>query len=349
METARLTVIIPTFRRPGYLKKALQSVLDQDYTDFEVRVFDNASGDETSSVVAGFAQNDPRVQYHCHAANIGARANFLFGLRQVKTPFFCFLSDDDLMLQGFLAEAMQGFATHSLALFSGLQTLNIDENDRVWGIMGKTWPAGYYAGDSGIRAFCEHGHLIWTGVVFAADAKEDFAALMEKYEVVSDLAIEFSLALRGPFVVAARPGAAFRTHSSSYSQMSFNLVADQTAEMIDAVIHQTRFDVFRKAEIAKAVKNRLYPIVMGMWHQFIIANTEPGPALTYLAWVRDWRRKALMSIDRKMFVIGSIVRIASLTPISYRVLRRACALRYGKPPQGGVAEELEKLQLLLKP
>ena len=93
-----ITTIIPTYRRPKLLKRAIKSVLNQTYPHFQVCVYDNASEDETAEVVAEFAKKDPRVKYHCHPENIGAIKNFKYGLERVGTEYFSILLDDDLLL-----------------------------------------------------------------------------------------------------------------------------------------------------------------------------------------------------------------------------------------------------------
>ena len=61
-----ITTIIPTYRRPKLLQRAIRSVLNQTYPHFQVCIYDNASGDDTAAVVAEIAKGDPRVKYHCH-------------------------------------------------------------------------------------------------------------------------------------------------------------------------------------------------------------------------------------------------------------------------------------------
>ncbi len=67
-----ITTIIPTYRRPKLLRRAIKSVLNQTYPHFQVCVYDNASGDETALVVDEIAKADPRVKYYCHSENIGS-------------------------------------------------------------------------------------------------------------------------------------------------------------------------------------------------------------------------------------------------------------------------------------
>jgi len=115
-----ITTIIPTFRRPALLERAIQSVLSQGYPNSRVCVYDNASADDTKRTVTKIAQQDARVEYHCHSSNIGPWNNFKYGIGQVNTPYFHLLSDDDAILPGFFDAAMQGFSHYPNAgLFAG--------------------------------------------------------------------------------------------------------------------------------------------------------------------------------------------------------------------------------------
>ena len=86
----QITTVIPTYRRPKLLRRAIQSVLNQTYPHFLVCVYDNASGDETEEVVAEIAHRDSRVRYHRYPENIGLVRNFAYGAAQVVTPFLDF-------------------------------------------------------------------------------------------------------------------------------------------------------------------------------------------------------------------------------------------------------------------
>src|SRR5438105_3287010 len=68
---SRTSIVIPTYRRPGLLRRAVRSALAQTHSDLEVWVYDNASGDETEAVVAELAAVDARLHYHRHQHNLG--------------------------------------------------------------------------------------------------------------------------------------------------------------------------------------------------------------------------------------------------------------------------------------
>ena len=102
---ARLSVIVPTFNRVGYLGETIASVLTQDYRDFELVVADNASTDGTAALLDGVT--DPRLRHVRRAHNIGWRANFNQALDGADSEFVALVSDDDRLLPGALARAVR--------------------------------------------------------------------------------------------------------------------------------------------------------------------------------------------------------------------------------------------------
>jgi len=122
---------IPTYRRPHLLGRAIRSVLNQTYPNVRVRIYDNASGDETASVVAELARIDPRVEYHCHEENLGMLGNFASAIENIDTPYFTVLSDDDYYHPTFFAEAMKAFAQFPTAMFFSGVTVNVYDNGQI--------------------------------------------------------------------------------------------------------------------------------------------------------------------------------------------------------------------------
>src|SRR5208282_4791879 len=142
MNSGTVSILIPTYKRPNKLKRAITSVLSQTYADLKVIVCDNASGDETSEIAALFMQQDSRVRYYQQSENIGMNANFNFAVSKVETPFFALLADDDYYLPNFLMDAMHGFEKYPAAMFSVLEVPVInerDENNVLRRILDK-WP-----------------------------------------------------------------------------------------------------------------------------------------------------------------------------------------------------------------
>lgn len=92
----KVTIAIPTFRRPQMLRRALESVARQHYEPLEVIVADNATeGDEVGQVVDAFRARIPGLRYIRHEHNIGAVNNFRFCLAEATGEYFMWHADDD--------------------------------------------------------------------------------------------------------------------------------------------------------------------------------------------------------------------------------------------------------------
>ena len=98
-----ISVVVPTYKRPALLGRAVRSILDQSLQDFEVIVVDDASGDGTEEAVAAFS--DPRIRYVRHEENRGLAAARNSGIKAARAPLVAFLDDDDDYLPSYL-EAM---------------------------------------------------------------------------------------------------------------------------------------------------------------------------------------------------------------------------------------------------
>ena len=215
------TTIIPTYRRPHLLRRAVKSALAQQGVSLQVCVYDNASGDETREVVEALAAEDSRVKYTCHPTNIGAFANFQYGLQHVQTPFFSFLSDDDVLLPGFYAAALAGFHDYPDAMLWAGVTVRMDPAGRVYDARVERWPReGRYAGAEGVAQMTGGLAPTWTGAVIRRDVLGTVGPLDEAVGAPSDLDWMLRIAARHPFIISKRPVALFVIHRESFSETS---------------------------------------------------------------------------------------------------------------------------------
>jgi len=216
MTKTLLTTIIPTYRRPQLLKKAIQSVLSQTNPDFQLWVCDNASGDETAETVAEFAQNDPRVHYFCHEKNIGMLKNYEFGLSLVNTEFFSFLSDDDVLLPNFYETALQEFQKHHDAGFVACSTAIIREKGDVVRIPLSDWPReGKFNPPDGVYEMIGK-YPVPTSVLFRKKATSQVCIDLGNPRFW-DCDYLLQIAAAFPIVISKKICALFRQHEDSFS------------------------------------------------------------------------------------------------------------------------------------
>jgi glycosyltransferase involved in cell wall biosynthesis len=92
----KVSVIITTYNRARYLQRAIRSVLNQTFQDFEIVIVDDASTDETANIVEGFA--NPKIRYLRHQFNRKEAGSRNTGLENARGEYIAFLDDDDAWL-----------------------------------------------------------------------------------------------------------------------------------------------------------------------------------------------------------------------------------------------------------
>jgi len=119
-KTPQVSVIIPTYNRAGIIEEAVDSVLAQDYKDFELIIVDDGSQDNTSEVMARYG-NEVRVLFQ---ENKGVSAARNRGITEASGKLIAFLDSDDLWLPQKLSTQVEFFSQRPDAL--------ICQTEEVW-------------------------------------------------------------------------------------------------------------------------------------------------------------------------------------------------------------------------
>jgi glycosyltransferase involved in cell wall biosynthesis len=91
-----LSIGLPVYNGERFLRHALDALLAQTFTDFELVISDNASTDGTEGICRAYAERDPRIRYIRQPVNIGAAPNHNFVFDRARGRFFKWASHDDL-------------------------------------------------------------------------------------------------------------------------------------------------------------------------------------------------------------------------------------------------------------
>lgn len=96
-----ISVIMLTYNRENMVGRAIESILNQTYQDFEYIIVDNGSTDSSGMIVDEFADKDPRVKaIHKKRGNIGSGRNV--GLSAARGEYITYIDDDDWVEPDFL-------------------------------------------------------------------------------------------------------------------------------------------------------------------------------------------------------------------------------------------------------
>ncbi len=99
------SIIIPLYNRESKIKKAIQSILDQDFQDFEILVVDDCSTDQSCEVVLSI--QDKRIKLIKNEINLERCLTRNKGIELAHGKFICFLDSDDYHLSNHLSKLHQ--------------------------------------------------------------------------------------------------------------------------------------------------------------------------------------------------------------------------------------------------
>ena len=89
-----ISVIMLTYNRESMVGRAIESILNQTYRDFEYIIVDNGSDDRSGEIADAYAAKDPRIKVlHIEKSNIGTGRNI--GLDAATGEYITFIDDDD--------------------------------------------------------------------------------------------------------------------------------------------------------------------------------------------------------------------------------------------------------------
>ncbi|OIJ90870.1 bifunctional glycosyltransferase/CDP-glycerol:glycerophosphate glycerophosphotransferase [Streptomyces colonosanans] len=98
----RLSLVVPAYKVQGYLAECLDSVLGQDYTDFEIIAVDDCSPDGSGAILDEYAERDSRVHVIHLTENVGLGRARNAGLEKAAGDYVLFLDSDDTLTDGAL-------------------------------------------------------------------------------------------------------------------------------------------------------------------------------------------------------------------------------------------------------
>ena len=75
-DSINMTIGIPVYNGEKFLAEKISSIINQDFSDFELIISDNGSTDHTKQICTKFASNDKRIRFFSHTKNMGPNWNF---------------------------------------------------------------------------------------------------------------------------------------------------------------------------------------------------------------------------------------------------------------------------------
>lgn len=124
----KITVLISVHNGEKYLKEAVDSILNQDYKDFEFLIIDDASTDNTSKILNNYS--DPRIKIIKNITNLGLTKSLNIGIREARGEYIARMDADDISLSERLQIQIDFMDANKDIILTGSWAQLIDQNGK---------------------------------------------------------------------------------------------------------------------------------------------------------------------------------------------------------------------------
>ncbi len=122
---------MPVYNGAQFMTTAIDALINQTYTQWELLIADNDSTDQTGSIAKSYTQTDSRIHYVKHDINIGAAANFLFLLNAANSEYFMWAAADDAWHPTFFECCLSGLVANKNFSLSFCNVEIVDSYNQV--------------------------------------------------------------------------------------------------------------------------------------------------------------------------------------------------------------------------
>ncbi len=129
-----VSVIMPCFNAEKYVEAAIESILNQTFSDFELIIVDDGSSDASASIVKRYIPKDPRIIYIYNNRNCGVVDSLNRGIEKARGTYIARMDADDISHPYRLAKQVTHMANHPKCVVCGTYIGLIDEDGKRIGL-----------------------------------------------------------------------------------------------------------------------------------------------------------------------------------------------------------------------
>ena len=232
--TPKLSLVIPAYNNAEFISETIDSILAQDFQDWELIIADHSSSDGTLAAVERFAA-DPRISVVVTEAGGGAPRNWNRVTELATGEYLKLVCGDDLLRPGVLSAQVAALDANPDATLTASPRDIVDADGVVLiAARGLQGLADRMPGPQAARISVRAGTNVFgepACVMVRRATLEQVGGWDSRFPYLIDQATYSRILLQGHFVAARRAGAAFRLNGGQWSVALAASQADQAREM----------------------------------------------------------------------------------------------------------------------
>jgi glycosyltransferase involved in cell wall biosynthesis len=223
-----VSVVMPSYNHEEFIAESIESVLGQDFDDFELIIVDDASTDSSRQIIQKYAAEDSRIRVILHEANCGIAKTMNDGIEAAKGKFIAFTASDDVWTKARLTKQLAVIASNeNLIVWSEGEVI-----DRKGQPVGKSFSELHRtalrkkSGDIFQELLAKHNYIFGATLLYKkmnlGEIRYDESLMfLNDYKFVVDLARKYE------FYYIAEPLAQYRVHGKGTLRGSGPEVAER--------------------------------------------------------------------------------------------------------------------------
>ena len=222
MSAPRVSVLMPVYNAAPHLGAAVESVVAQDFTDWEMVAVDDGSTDSSPDILARWAKRDPRIRVIANASNKGQTACLNQGLAECRGDWVARQDADDLSHPRRFREQIAYLDAHPQTALLGTQGLLIDEQGTRIGLLDMPE-------DSASIAWCAPflNPFLHTAAMFRRDVVVSVGGYDESFRIAQDYELWTRIAAQHSTANLSRRLVSYRYAEASLSRSGRDLAFEE--------------------------------------------------------------------------------------------------------------------------
>ena len=214
INNALVSIVINCYNGEKYLRKSIESVLDQSYQNFELIFWDNQSTDQRKNIIQSY--RDKRIKYFYSPNYTTLYQARNLALKECKGDFVCFLDVDDYFLKNKIAKQLLYFNDQKVGvIYSNYYRYYEDINKKKL-LTNKQLPSGNLT-----QYILEESQISFMTVMIRKKSLDSLEFNFDrKYSIIGDYDLLYRLSLYWDFDYIEEPLAVYRIHKDNFSKNS---------------------------------------------------------------------------------------------------------------------------------
>lgn len=229
--TPTLSIILPAYNAEKYIAEAIESVLKQEYKDFELLILDDGSKDDTADIIKTFV--DTRIRYIKNEKNIGLIQTLNKGISLAQGIYIGRIDADDIWHNTHkISLQIEYFNTHPDTILVGTSAIAIDQNGNT------LFDMHYPSVEQKIKkTFLAGNPFIHPSVIFLKEAAVKAGGFLTEDLHAEDYSLWLRLGTMGHIDNIGLPLMKYRIHGTGVSQSNAIMQTKQSLKITKPFRH----------------------------------------------------------------------------------------------------------------